>query len=133
MARALGVKVGRNSDGWEAAVNGVDLTPKGKELFRLDKLRIHQMHRDIAFHYPEGFESLGSSPVCSVQGMYSPSHVITVQGHPEFTSKIVKEIVETRHATGVFNDEAYKEHAKKIELPHDGIAVGGAFIRFLLE
>jgi len=38
VARALGVKVGRNADGWEAAVNGVDLTPKGKELFRLDKL-----------------------------------------------------------------------------------------------
>lgn len=38
VARALGVKVGRNPDGWEAAVNEVELTQKGKELFRLDKL-----------------------------------------------------------------------------------------------
>lgn len=91
------------------------------------------MHRDIAFAYPEGFESLGSSPVCSVQGMYSPRHVITVQGHPEFTGPIMKEIVETRHKTGIFDDEAYKTHAKKVDLPHDGVAVGAAFIRFLQE
>lgn len=133
VARALGVKVGRNPDGWEAAVNDVQLTQKGKELFRLGRLRIHQMHRDIAFAYPDGFELLGSSPVCSVQGMFSPGHVITVQGHPEFTSKIMHEIVETRHATGIFNDEAYKAHGKKIQLPHDGVAVSGAFVRFLLE
>lgn len=149
VARSLGVKVGRNPDGWEAAVNDVKLTPKGQDLFRLRDLvrlqsvslvyqltvfqRIHQMHRDIVFEYPEGFESLGSSPVCSVQGMYSPGHVITVQGHPEFTGPIMKEIIETRHKTGIFDDEAYKNHAKKIDLPHDGVAVGSAFVRFLLE
>ncbi|KAK5078164.1 hypothetical protein LTR51_000350 [Lithohypha guttulata] len=133
VARALGVEVGRNPDGWEAAVNNVQLSKKGQELFRVDNLRIHQMHRDIAFAYPEGFESLGSSPVCSVQGMYSPRHVVTVQGHPEFTGPIMKEIVETRHKTGIFDDEAYKTHAKNVDLPHDGVAVGAAFIRFLQE
>lgn len=38
VARALGVKVGRNPDGWEAAVNDVKLTPKGQELFKLKDL-----------------------------------------------------------------------------------------------
>lgn len=91
------------------------------------------MHRDIAFAYPDGVESLGSSPVCAVQGMYSPGHLITVQGHPEFTGTIVREILETRHDTGVFDDEAYKTHMKKVDLPHDGLIVGRAFVRFLLE
>lgn len=91
------------------------------------------MHRDIAFEFPEGLESLGSSPVCSVQGMYAPRRVITVQGHPEFTARIMREIVETRHKTGIFDDEAYKAHGTKIELPHDGVAVASGFIRFLLE
>lgn len=87
----------------------------------------------MVFEYPRGFESLGSSPVCAVQGMYAPGHVITVQGHPEFTATIMKEIIETRHKTGIFDDEAYKKHAKKIELPHDGVAIGAAFVRFLLD
>lgn len=38
VARALGAKVGRNPDGWEAAVNDVQLSAKGKELFALDNL-----------------------------------------------------------------------------------------------
>ena len=38
VARALGVEVGRNPDGWEAAVNNVQLSKKGQELFRVDSL-----------------------------------------------------------------------------------------------
>lgn len=91
------------------------------------------MHRDIVFSYPEGVERLGSSPVCSVQGMYVPKRLISVQGHPEFNSVIMREIIETRHKTGIFDEEAYKTHAKKIDLQHDGVAVGSAFIRFVLE
>jgi GMP synthase-like glutamine amidotransferase len=91
------------------------------------------MHRDIVYSYPAGAEPLGSSSACSVQGMYTPGRFIAIQGHPEFTSDIMREILETRHATGIFDEEAYKEHAKKIDLPHDGIVVSQSFIRFLLE
>jgi len=35
IGRAMGVKVGRNPDGWEAAVHDVNLSEKGRELFGL--------------------------------------------------------------------------------------------------
>jgi GMP synthase-like glutamine amidotransferase len=38
VGRALGVKVGRNDEGWEVSVCEMDLTEKGKDLFRKDKL-----------------------------------------------------------------------------------------------
>ncbi len=38
VGRAMGVKVGRNHDGWEAAVNDVDLSERGKQLFGKEKL-----------------------------------------------------------------------------------------------
>ena len=91
------------------------------------------MHRDIVFEYPEGVEALGSSPVCEVQGMYVPKKLLTVQGHPEFNQEIMTEILETRHKTGIFNDEAFQEHFKKVALPHDGLVVSQAFLRFLME
>jgi GMP synthase-like glutamine amidotransferase len=94
---------------------------------------IHQMHRDIVYHYPTGVESLGHSPVCSVQGMYSPRRLITVQGHPEFNSEIMEEILDTRHATGIFDDEAYETHMRKLNLKHDGVVVSQAFLKFLLD
>lgn len=95
--------------------------------------RIHQMHRDMAFTYPDDVERLGSSPICNVQGMYRPHHLLCLQGHPEFNAKIMAEILETRHQTGVFDDKAYKKFVQKLELPHDGLTVGNAFIRFLLD
>lgn len=91
------------------------------------------MHRDCVHFYPEGVEELGSSPVCKVQGMYSPKRLLTVQGHPEFNETIMTEIIATRHATGIFDDKAYDEHMKKVALPHDGLIVSQAFLKFLLE
>ncbi|KIW87466.1 uncharacterized protein Z519_11789 [Cladophialophora bantiana CBS 173.52] len=133
VGRALKADVGRNPEGWEAAVNDVQLSEKGKEVFGVDKIRLHQMHRDCVFYYPEGVEALGSSPVCKVQAMYSPKRLLTVQGHPEFNQEIMTEIINTRHATGIFDDKAYKEHMKKVDLPHDGLIVSQAFLKFLLE
>jgi len=133
VGRALKAKVGRNPDGWEAAVNDVQLSEKGKEVFGVNKLRIHQMHRDCVFDYPEGVEELGYSPVCKVQGMYSAGRLITTQGHPEFNQEIMTEIIDTRHATGIFDDEAYNKHMGKVSLPHDGLVVSQGFLKFLLE
>jgi len=38
LGRALGVKVGRSPGGWEVSVLPVELSPKGKELFKQDSL-----------------------------------------------------------------------------------------------
>lgn len=91
------------------------------------------MHRDIVYEYPEGVEQLGFSPVCSVQGMYKQGHLITVQGHPEFDEKITTEILKSRHAQGIFNDEDFELHMKKVAKPHDGVLVGRVFVEFLLD
>ena len=91
------------------------------------------MHRDVVQYYPEGVEELGYSPACKVQGMYVPRKLLTVQGHPEFNQEIMEEILSTRHKTGIFNDEAYEKHMKKVALQHDGLIVSQAFWRFLRE
>lgn len=91
------------------------------------------MHRDIVYYYPEGMEQLGSSPVCSVQGMYKKRHVITVQGHPEFNEEITTEILRARHAMGIFNDDDFNKYMDMVVKPHDGVVVGKAFIEFLLD
>ena len=38
VGRALKAEVGRNPGGWEAAVNDVQLSEKGKEVFGVDKI-----------------------------------------------------------------------------------------------
>ena len=38
IGRAMGVKVGRNEAGWEAAVDDVELSERGKQVFGKEKL-----------------------------------------------------------------------------------------------
>lgn len=91
------------------------------------------MHRDIMYYYPPDVEPLGSSPVCSVQGMYKKGHIITVQGHPEFNEEIMTELLTVRHATGIFNDQDFEKYMDRAGKPHDGVVVARTFIQFLLD
>jgi GMP synthase-like glutamine amidotransferase len=91
------------------------------------------MHRDIVYGFPEGVTSLGSSPVCENQGMYARGRLITVQGHPEFTEAIMRELLEVRKDQGLWPEKEWQAGMDKVANHHDGVAIGAAFLRFLLE
>ncbi|USW57369.1 Putative glutamine amidotransferase domain containing protein ChyE [Septoria linicola] len=133
IGRALDVKVDRSDRGWEISVTNVQLTEQGKKLFQIEELAIHQMHRDIVYEYPKGIEPLGHSPRCDVQGMYAKNRLVTVQGHPEFTGDIVAELLDSRHQMGIFDDAMYKDGMERVRKHHDGVTIGAAFLRFLLD
>ncbi|KAI9721929.1 MAG: hypothetical protein M1812_001885 [Candelaria pacifica] len=133
VGRAMGAKVGRSDIGWETSVMPVELSAKGKELFKQPELSINQMHRDIVYGFPEGVEELGYSPRCRNQGMYISKRLITVQGHPEFNTEIMTELLVVRHAQGIFDDAVYKESMLRAGNQHDGVSVAQGFLRFLLE
>jgi GMP synthase-like glutamine amidotransferase len=61
-------------------------------------IKISFMNKDV--------EHLAYNEKCAVQGMYK-GKIITVQGHPEFTEEIVRELLEARRDLGVLNDEMY--------------------------
>jgi len=91
------------------------------------------MHHDIVYTYPPSVTPLGDSDRCDVQGMYIKDRLITVQGHPEFTGDIVEELLENRHDKGIFTDAVYEDGMARVRKPHDGVAVGAAFLRFVME
>ena len=89
------------------------------------------MHHDIINSYPDGVLSLGSSPVCATQGMILPGKLMTLQGHPEFDSEIMLQLLDATDELG-FEDKALWEDAmSRVEEPHDGILVAAAFLRFI--
>ncbi|CAI4210773.1 unnamed protein product [Parascedosporium putredinis] len=92
VGRALDAGVAKNDRGWEVAVTEVDLTDEGKKIFGLEKMNIQQMHRDQVCTFPSDAVPLGSTDICAVQAMYAPRRYFSVQGHPEFTEDIVREI-----------------------------------------
>ncbi|TAQ91580.1 hypothetical protein B7494_g50 [Chlorociboria aeruginascens] len=132
VGRAMGVKVAR-SDGWELSVTAMDLTKKGQEIFGKTALALHQMHGDNVYSYPTGVEELAYTGKCAVQGMYVAKRLITVQGHPEFTEEMVRELLVARHAGGLFDDPTFEDAMERVDKSQDGVVVAQAFLRFLLE
>ena len=91
------------------------------------------MHRDIVFEYPEEVEQLAYTDKCAVQGMHIAKRLITVQGHPEFTGEIVREVLIARHKMGIFDDETFEDAISRVDKSQDGVVVSAAFLKFLLE
>lgn len=54
-----------------------------------------------------------------------------MQGHPEFNEDITGELLERRRAQGVFGEEVFGEAVGRVGRAHDGVLVGGGFLRFL--
>jgi GMP synthase-like glutamine amidotransferase len=98
-----------------------------------DRQNIFQMHRDMVMELPEGVENLGQTDICAIHGMYAQRRLISVQGHPEHTSDISREILDMRRKMGIFSDETYREMIGRVDREHDGVVVGVAVIKFLQE
>lgn len=135
VGRVLGAKVARSDPTvWEVSVCQYAQTAKGQELFhKQGPLSLMQMHKDIVYYYPPGVEELGSSDGCKVQGMYVKGKCITVQGHPEFTEEIVREILDFRSQQGVFTGQMYEDAKKRLGDRNDGVLVAQAFLKFVME
>ena len=90
------------------------------------------MHRDAVLSCPDGIVSLGSSPVCEIQGLYKPGRILSFQAHPEFDGFIMENIVKARHEQGVFDDGLAGRGLQRAQDEHDGVRVARFIWRFLL-
>ncbi|KHJ34022.1 putative glutamine amidotransferase class-i [Erysiphe necator] len=135
VARALEGQnsVGRSRFGWEVGVTNVELTERGRKVFRTSRLALHQMHRDEVLVASRHVELLGSTAACANQGMYDYRRLFTIQAHPEYNEEIVTELLQIRHDKGILSNRVFHDAMERAKLPHDGILVGEAFLRFLLE
>ncbi|KXN85529.1 Putative glutamine amidotransferase-like protein C13C5.04 [Leucoagaricus sp. SymC.cos] len=130
ICRALGGQCGSNGGRWEIGPTPVHLTDTGKSIFGVDRLFLQEMHRD---HVPleslnTQFASrdlylLGHTDLTENQGVvkfYPPSdsdtepkdeiakshqeiHILTLQGHPEFSEGVVTAIVRARAEDGAMD------------------------------
>ncbi|KII87858.1 hypothetical protein PLICRDRAFT_42374 [Plicaturopsis crispa FD-325 SS-3] len=135
VGRALGAECVPNDGKWEVGVTPVQMSDEGKRIFGVDTLNIQQMHRDHVPTLPSSCRLLGSTATSYNQGMVryadadpSSIQVLTLQGHPEFTTSIVNAIVEAREAVGVISHEIADDARARGEWRNDGVSVVGKVI-----
>ncbi|KAI0247387.1 class I glutamine amidotransferase-like protein [Lactifluus subvellereus] len=136
VARALGGECVSNGGKWEVAITEVILTDLGQRIFGAPTLNIQQMHRDHVPAVPPSFHLLGSTTTTRNQGMVQFSdpdtplpapnvpipqiHILTLQGHPEFTEEIVKEVIKARSESGVMDKGTAEDAWGRVDGRNDG-------------
>ncbi|KAF8631452.1 hypothetical protein AX15_002390 [Amanita polypyramis BW_CC] len=142
VARAMGGEVVRNNGTWEVGPTQIALTDMGKAIFGVDSFYIQQMHQDHVPSVPTNFHLLGSTPVSVNQGMvrfykdkeppstndinFDDIHILTLQGHPEYTEPIVSGVVKQRSAEGIINKVTAEDALGRRRFwPNDGVGIIG--------
>ncbi|KAG6551038.1 hypothetical protein Mapa_007271 [Marchantia paleacea] len=124
LSRALGGKTGKAEVGWEVGVRKVQLTDamfaKPYAAGAPPVINIYESHRDQVKEIPTGGELLGFSEKTGIEMYAVGDNVLAIQGHPEFTEDVVRDIVDTRFSMGILNDAETRTAQESMkEGPHD--------------
>ncbi|KAI9456748.1 class I glutamine amidotransferase-like protein [Russula earlei] len=149
VARALGGECISNGGKWEVATTEVNFTDLGQRIFGAPSLNLQQLHRDHVPTIPPSFHLLGSTSVTRNQGMVRFSdpgaclpvpdgsmpkiHILTLQGHPEFTAEIVKEVIRARSERGIIDKDTAEDGLIRADERNDGVIVGRVIWQVILQ
>ncbi|KAF3918508.1 hypothetical protein ABW21_db0206111 [Orbilia brochopaga] len=138
IGRALGCVVDRTPHVWEASISTVTLNDAGQKTYLNDNL----LHRDSLVTLPVNpfpqlpeatLDIVGETETCAVQGVYTPRKVLSLQGDPELTNEMMMTLVRERIQGGHYSKEFASDALRRVNARNDGVAIGAAFLRFLLE
>lgn len=60
-------------------------------------------------------------------------HILTLQGHPEFTAEIVKEVIRARNESGVMDNDTAEDAWSRADGRNDGRFVGKVIWEVFLQ
>lgn len=114
IAQALGGQVEKYSGGW--SVGATDYEFEGQTV------SLNAWHQDQVVALPADAGVLGSSPFCKYAFLGYGENVFTVQAHPEFDSRFINGLIDTR-GRGLVPDDLLERASRKLELPNSNSAL----------
>eukprot|EP00455_Lapot_gusevi_P006282 TRINITY_DN12695_c0_g1_i5.p1 TRINITY_DN12695_c0_g1~~TRINITY_DN12695_c0_g1_i5.p1 ORF type:complete len:269 (+),score=78.25 TRINITY_DN12695_c0_g1_i5:61-807(+) len=122
LSNAFGGESGRAPVGWEVGVKELHPTVHFAEVFpQLAELHaplnILESHRDQVLRLPPDAVLLASSDRTPIEMYTISDRVLCMQGHPECTPDIVRDLIETRKAVGVVPSDVADEALATLDRP----------------
>ncbi|MGV2986151.1 glutamine amidotransferase-related protein [Vibrio sp. E150_011] len=122
IARALGGTVEKSTKGWGIGSYDVHVTAQKKWMnLSMDSIRLLVSHQDQVTIVPKGMKVVASNAFCPNFMLVKDNHVLTVQGHPEFSGEFTTELLENRKH--LITPQHYKDAFKQIDKPQDSVLV----------
>lgn len=95
IAHALGGKVASTEKGWGAGIRESQIVdPVARRYFSASQLILHYNHYNQVTQLPRGAVRFATSDFCKNEGFILNSHIITFQGHPEFTDASTRYLIQ---------------------------------------
>lgn len=98
IAEALGGKVEKYSGGWGVGIHQYQMIPEGIEGIQQNFpacFSICAMHQDQVVIKPERARVFARSEFCDNAGLIYDDHILTLQGHPEFSTEYELALLDT--------------------------------------
>jgi GMP synthase-like glutamine amidotransferase len=136
IARALGGTVAKSDKGWGVGVNVYnvsELPVQGDDEIRgggSGFLKLVASHQDQVTVLPPGARTLVSNDHCENAGFVIGEHVLTLQGHPEFSAEYSEAIMAFRHDM-IGAERVSQGRASLVTHQHEGPRVARWMVDFL--
>ncbi len=127
IAKLVGGEVEKAKVGWCVGVTHYFDEASHQEGGR--QLRLIASHQDQVVRMPRGARLKLSAPDCPVAGFSLGDHVITLQGHPEFTSDFARALYAVRRE--VIGETGYKQAVASLDIPLDNLLVAQELVSFV--
>ena len=136
IARALGGTVAKSDKGWGVGVNVYnvsELPVQGDDEIRgggSGFLKLVASHQDQVTVLPPGARTVVSNDHCENAGFIIGDHVLTLQGHPEFSAEYSEAIMAFRHDM-IGAERVAQGRASLVTHQHEGPRVARWMVDFL--
>ena len=136
IARALGGTVEKSDKGWGVGVNVYnvsELPAQGDDEVRgggSGVLKLVASHQDQVTVLPPGARTVVSNDHCENAGFIIGDHVLTLQGHPEFSAEYSEAIMAFRHDM-IGAERVAQGRASLVTHQHEGPRVARWMVDFL--
>lgn len=131
VAHFLGGRVALSEKGWGIGLHTTQLheSPVHSELE--DVVRLLYSHQDQVEAAAHGGEVLGGSDFCPIAITRIDNHVLTFQGHPEFSPAYSRALFELR--SHLYPPERYEAALRDLEAHNDSHAVARWIVNFFRD
>ena len=129
IAKALGGKTELARQGWGVGVQNYNKIVS-KSWFNpvLNDFSIVASHQDQVSELPEGAELLAGSAFCPYASFCIDDHILTFQGHPEFTKSYSKALLILRRK--ILGEDVFKKGLKSLEEPIQSKIISSWMVNF---
>ena len=129
VAEALGGKTLPAESGWGVGVQQATVLRRAWFMDDADGYNLVVSHKDQVARLPEQAELLASSDYCPNSMFMIGDHILTLQGHPEFTADYSADLMEMRRE--ILGESTYRAGVSSLAKPVMRDDVARWIIRFL--